>query len=85
VTDSEASLLACLLNAGQRVVSRDELTRALWGVTMSDTGRAVDTHIHRLRKKLSQLSGVGIATIRSRGFRLEMSGSAAPQARWRQS
>jgi DNA-binding response OmpR family regulator len=52
---------------------------------MSDTGRAVDTHIHRLRKKLSQLSGVGIATIRSRGFRLEMSGSAAPQARWRQS
>jgi len=71
LTESEAALVACFLDAGRRVVSRAELTRALWGASMDDSGRAVDTHIHRLRKKLGPLPSVEIATIRSRGFRFD--------------
>jgi DNA-binding response OmpR family regulator len=77
LTGSEAGLLACLLAAGPRVVSRAELTKALWGVQSHDTGRAVDTHIHRLRQKLAGIPGITIATIRRRGFRLDLGAQCA--------
>ena len=51
-------------------VGRDELARAA-GVSGAG-GRALDAHVHRLRRKLD-IPGVDLATERQRGFRLELS------------
>ena len=71
LTGSEARVVECLLQRQGIVVSRAEITRSLWGAPDKDAGRAVDTHIRRIREKLHAVPGVGIATVRMRGFRLE--------------
>ena len=70
LTQAELRLLGCLVHHRDRVVSRDELTRSLWGVTDHDRGRAIDTHMKRLRGKLARVPTVAIATVRMRGFKL---------------
>ena len=55
-----------------RLLSRDQLLRDVWGVTGLNT-RTVDVHISRIRKRLdiSPERGYRIKTIYQHGYRLE--------------
>jgi two-component system alkaline phosphatase synthesis response regulator PhoP len=70
VTASEFRLLAALVQAGGRVLSKDRLLEVLWDFAETEVGtRAVDMHISRLRAKLGHDL---IVTVRGMGYRLAM-------------
>jgi two-component system alkaline phosphatase synthesis response regulator PhoP len=70
VTASEFRLLAALVQAGGRVLSKDRLLEVLWDFAETEVGtRAVDMHISRLRAKLGHQL---IRTVRGMGYRLAM-------------
>ena len=79
LTRSEFDLLAALLGAPNRVVSKNELVRRLWGDDYS-TGaevagadrRTVEVHVANLRRKLGEdaSSPRFIETVRGVGYRL---------------
>jgi DNA-binding response OmpR family regulator len=52
LTEKEAAILAYLHRAGARPVGRDELLGEVWGYNGTVTTHTVETHIHRLRRKL---------------------------------
>lgn len=70
LTPVEATLLQRLFRLEGTTVGRAELARVA-GVSGAG-GRALDAHVHRLRRKLD-IPGVDLATERQRGFRLELS------------
>ena len=74
----EFELLAYLAQHQDRVVSRDQILRDVWGHEMSVDTRTVDVHIRWLRQKLSESDGLvpGIETSRKVGYRLSLPGSA---------
>jgi DNA-binding response OmpR family regulator len=68
----EVRLLAALLDADQRVLSRDQLLDAIHGTGEGDaTDRAVDQYVKRLREKLGDdpLAPRFVATVRGAGYR----------------
>jgi DNA-binding response OmpR family regulator len=52
LTPKEFDLLIALLRRQGRVISRNELLRAVWGYSASVVSRTVDTHVAELRRKL---------------------------------
>lgn len=66
---TEYRLLQALLEYPQRVLSREQLMRRVWGCDLHVELRTVDVHINRLRKSL-ELDGTGtiIKTVRSSGY-----------------
>jgi DNA-binding response OmpR family regulator len=73
LTDKEFALAEFLfLNAG-RVVSRQHLLEAVWGLGAKANTRTADTHISRLRGKLGlgRDSGWQITAVHQFGYRLE--------------
>ncbi len=50
----ELALLAALARREGRVVSREELFRAVWGGELRSEDRSVDVYIHKLRSKLTR-------------------------------
>jgi two-component system response regulator CpxR len=67
VTTIEYDILEFLARAAGRVVTRDELTAAIYRRRASPFDRAIDVHVSRLRKKLSQF-GTRIRTVRGVGY-----------------
>src|SRR5262245_56837724 len=68
VTASEFRLLAALVQAGGRGLSKDRFLEVLWYFAETEVGtRAVDMHISRLRSKLGHDL---IRTVRGLGYRL---------------
>lgn len=68
----ESRLMGALVDRYGAVVSRDALTRAGW--PDGSPGRnALDVHVLRLRRRVGPL-GLGIRTVRSRGYLLERAG-----------
>ncbi|MBP0047517.1 response regulator transcription factor [Marinobacterium sp. AK62] len=66
LTESERKLMSLFLNNQDVLLSRNDIAVSLWGTdTSSDSGRAVDVTVSRLRKKLSQVGGTHLK-IRSR-------------------
>lgn len=70
----DVEILAYLLEAGERVVSREELLRQVWGyqkVEQVET-RAVDMHLVKLRRRLAEVVGETpvIETVRGAGYRI---------------
>lgn len=55
LTKTEFNLLVFLLSNRNKIYSRAELMQYVWGPDISVTGRAVDTTISRLRKKLKDI------------------------------
>jgi DNA-binding response OmpR family regulator len=49
----ELALLVELARRGGRVVSRDELYRAVWHAGLRADDRSVDVYVHKLRSKLA--------------------------------
>jgi DNA-binding response OmpR family regulator len=79
LTDKEFVLAEFFfLNAG-RVVSRQHLLEAVWGLGAKSNTRTVDTHVSRLRGKLGlgAESGWQIVSVHQFGYRLERIETAA--------
>ncbi len=69
LTAKEFALLAALLEAGGRVLSRQRLLEDVWGYSYAEGTRTVDVHVRRLREKLPELAA-SIRTVKSLGYRL---------------
>ena len=70
LTPKEFSLLHCLMQNRNMVMSREQLLVKCWGYDYEGEARAVDTHIKRLREKLGTCAGC-IKTVIKAGYRLE--------------
>ena len=70
LTPKEFSLLRCLMQNRNIVMSREQLLIKCWGYDYDGDTRAVDTHIKRLREKLGDHAGC-IKTVIKAGYRLE--------------
>jgi hypothetical protein len=81
VTAVEFRLLAAMLQARGRVLSREDLLRQVWGIRRKVCTRTVDTHIKRLRSKLGRAAWV-VDTVRSFGYRIAVPVPDLPQG-WR--
>lgn len=69
----EAMLLEALFKRGKRVVSRETLHDAIFGMDSYTSEMMLDPHISRLRTKLKAAgSGVSIRTHRGLGYSLEV-------------
>jgi DNA-binding response OmpR family regulator len=53
LTHREFRLLLCLARAAGKILSRDQIIAAVWDSESRITGRTVDTHICKLRKKIA--------------------------------
>jgi DNA-binding response OmpR family regulator len=69
LTAKEFALLAALVEAGGRVLSRRRLLTEVWGYSYAEGTRTVDVHVRRLREKLPELAPA-ILTVKSLGYRL---------------
>ena len=76
LTTVEYEILEFLVHAGGRVVSRDELTSALYRRRATKFDRTLDMHICNLRKKLGE-HGDLIRTVRGVGYLLRIGRACA--------
>jgi DNA-binding response OmpR family regulator len=72
-TYMEYELLKFLITHPSRVFSREALLSAVWGYDYYGGARTVDVHIRRIRAKLGQEHAARIKTVRSVGYRFELS------------
>ncbi len=67
----EFELLALLASEPERVFTRAEITRAVWGGSSRGSGRTIDSHASRLRRRLAGAGAAGLVVcVRGVGFRL---------------
>lgn len=66
----EFSILRCLMQNKNLVMSREQLLVKCWGYDYEGEARAVDTHIKRLREKLGDHADC-IKTVIKAGYKLE--------------
>lgn len=71
LTATEFDILLCLVNAGGRVLTREQLQSMVWGPGHHGTPRTVDNFILQLRTKLeeSPANPTHIITVRGVGYR----------------
>ena len=74
LTRREYQLLACLVAAKGRILSREHLLDTVWGSDSDSTDRTVDTHIKTLRAKLRAVLPESdfISTHRGMGYSLRL-------------
>lgn len=71
----EAELMKLLLNSPQRILSKEELIRKVWGYASTTSDNNVEAYISFLRKKLVRIhSNVKIIAIKKQGYKLEYAG-----------
>ena len=70
VTEKEAAVLVFLARAGDQVVAREVLLGEVWGYSGSATTHTVETHIYRLRRKLTENGGADLLLTEAGGYRL---------------
>jgi two-component system phosphate regulon response regulator PhoB len=68
LTPLEYKLLVTLHDRREQVQSRDTLLSDVWGISADVTTRTVDTHVKRLRSKLSEAADY-VQTVRGIGYR----------------
>ncbi|KPK76489.1 MAG: hypothetical protein AMJ79_06510 [Phycisphaerae bacterium SM23_30] len=74
ISPREAQIMQFFAAQPNRVISRDELYRSVWGEEISELGtRTVDMHIAKLRSKIETDSGdpQTIKTVRGAGYKYE--------------
>ncbi|MDR8732126.1 response regulator transcription factor [Burkholderia pseudomultivorans] len=74
LTPKEFSITALLFRNVGRIMPRDALIRVIWGRDTGTVSRSLDTHIYRLRNKLSigPENGMRLRAIYTHGYRLEL-------------
>ncbi len=73
LTRKEFDLLRFLMENRGRVLTREQLLQAVWGISFVGETRTVDMHVKTLRKKLAQArlgAEEAIVTVRGSGYRL---------------
>ncbi len=72
LTPTEADILRFLLARPDVAVPREEMLKALWGVTSAAETRTLDNHIARLRRKIEEDGGnpTVLLTVPAIGYRL---------------
>ncbi len=70
LTATEFELLRALLKAPGRVLGRETLTEATYGVGHHLADRTLDSHVSRLRRKLREAGADPIEAVRGVGYRL---------------
>jgi DNA-binding response OmpR family regulator len=73
LTAKEFALMAALIEAKGRVLSRQALLENVWGYSYTEGTRTVDVHVRRLREKIPALAPA-IVTVKSLGYRLVRDG-----------
>lgn len=72
LTEKETAILRYLYERREVVVARSELLRDVWGYHVSVTTHTVETHIHRLRKKIgADPSNAQLILTEGQGYRLD--------------
>jgi DNA-binding response OmpR family regulator len=71
MTKKEIRLLALLMSY-DKVFTREELYKKLWGGDVNEGSRTVDVHVNRIRAKLGDQSGNRIKTVWNVGYRFEV-------------
>lgn len=74
LTPKEYDLLYQFAKSPKRIFTREELLETIWGFDYMGDTRTVDTHVNRLRDKLSKASGEKsfIATVWGVGYKFEV-------------
>lgn len=72
LTRKELELLWLLASEPNRVFSREQLLSQIWGYDYTGDTRTVDTHIKRLRRKLSAGENWRIGTVWGVGYKFEV-------------
>jgi DNA-binding response OmpR family regulator len=72
LTNKEFELMRMLMMRPGALVRRDEVVRAIWNMSLGESGKTLDVHVSGLRKKLGDEARhpMYIETVRSVGFRL---------------
>lgn len=71
LTPTEYELLALLMRERGRVLSREEISAALWDVRDSSLSNIVDVHLSNLRKKIdADYEEKRITTVRGMGYQI---------------
>lgn len=72
LTQREFHLLTELLKQSGKILSRDELLDAVWGIDFTGQPNVVDVYIRYLRNKIDRISGEDalIHTVRGRGYKI---------------
>jgi DNA-binding response OmpR family regulator len=69
LTAKEFALLSLFVERPRRIMSRDELLKAVWGYSFDPETGVVDVAMHRLRQKLAKITDqVSIESRRGAGF-----------------
>ncbi len=69
LSEKEAQLLRYLMDAGGRLVTRDEILRQLWQLDPARTDtRTLDMHVMHLRSKLGDREQRILTTVRGKGY-----------------
>ncbi len=79
LTDLEVKLLEYLVANADRVVSRDELHREVWGYAAGVQSRAADFSMSRLRRKIERTpkQPVHLLSVRGEGYRFQAAAAEA--------
>ena len=73
LTQTEFRLLHTLVSDPDKVFGRDELMQAAYPTKRIVSHRTIDSHIRRLREKLTAAGAPGITTMHGVGFRINVS------------
>lgn len=69
LTTTEFRILQALVEANRKILSRERLIETVYGDDCDSFDRAVDVHISRLRRKLTDRGGEGLLrTVRGEGY-----------------
>lgn len=71
LTLKEFEILVYLSDNHSRVLSRDQILNAVWGYDFDGDNRTVDSHVARLRTKLSSYGNTHLKTIYGVGYKFE--------------
>lgn len=71
LSQTEFKLLFFLLSNEEKIFSRDDLIDKVWGTSISVSGRTVDQHISKLRKKIKS-QYYAIRTVHNSGYTLNV-------------
>jgi DNA-binding response OmpR family regulator len=82
LTPTEFKLLSVLAGRPNVVVARDALAERVWGGPEASSGRTIDVHVGRLRRKLRPGERVGprIVAVRGSGYKLVLDGMSGDLA-----
>ncbi len=77
----EYAVALMLFQSLNGVVSRTRITQTLWGNEPMETSRSLDTHVSRIRRKLSIAAerGLVLQSVYGFGYRLQVVDAALPQ------